>query len=501
MIRSTLPLLALGLAACATAQNPAPATTSDASFRERAPSEEVVYFVLPDRFENGDTGNDTGDFIGDRLTTGFDPSHKGFYHGGDLAGLTQRLDYIEGLGITAIWFAPIFQNKPVQGPAGDESAGYHGYWVTDFTRPDGHFGTREEFKVFVDAAHARGMKVYMDIITNHTADVIRYAEGDETGYVYRSKGDFPYSRKGGVDGPAINPGFMGDEDRGEANFAKLTDPTYAYTPVVPATEKDVKVPAWLNDPTNYHNRGDSTFAGESSTYGDFVGLDDLFTEQPDVVDGMTDIYRAWVDLGIDGFRIDTAKHVNTEFWQEFAPAIREHAASVGNDDFFAFGEVYDANPAYLSQFSTIGRLDATLDFGFQDVGLGFAKGGATTRLRDFYAADDFYTDADSNAYASPTFLGNHDMGRIGTFLQGGDAVLERAAEGLACEAGKGDHGDVGDLPPVLAVRFRAGGLVYPMFSTIAQFGTADDIALADLKIEMFFPSDENCEALFRAMAD
>ena len=89
-------------------------------------------------------------------------------------------------------------------------------------------------------------------------------------------------------------------------------------------------------------RGDSTFAGESSTYGDFVGLDDLFTEQPDVVDGMTDIYRAWVDLGIDGFRIDTAKHVNMEFWQEFAPAIRDHAASVGNDDFFAFGEVYDA---------------------------------------------------------------------------------------------------------------------------------------------------------------
>ncbi|HSU00950.1 MAG TPA: alpha-amylase family glycosyl hydrolase, partial [Nocardioides sp.] len=181
----------------------------------------------------------------------------------------------------------------------------------------------------------------------------------------------------------------------------------------------------MNDPTNYHNRGDSTFAGESSTYGDFVGLDDLFTEQPDVVDGMTDIYEAWVDLGIDGFRIDTAKHVNMEFWQQFAPAIREHAASIGNDDFFAFGEVYDADPAYLSQFSTTGRLDATLDFGFQDVGTGFAKGGATTRLRDFYAADDHYTDTDSNAYASPTFLGNHDMGRIGTFLRDSDAILER----------------------------------------------------------------------------
>ncbi|MDV2687647.1 alpha-amylase family glycosyl hydrolase, partial [Alkalihalophilus lindianensis] len=78
------------------------------------------------------------------------------------------------LGITAIWFAPIFQNKAVQGPKGEESAGYHGYWVTDFTRPDSHFGSRDEFKAFVDAAHGMGMKVYMDIITNHTADVIRY---------------------------------------------------------------------------------------------------------------------------------------------------------------------------------------------------------------------------------------------------------------------------------------------------------------------------------------
>ncbi|MBU0739798.1 MAG: helix-turn-helix transcriptional regulator [Alphaproteobacteria bacterium] len=83
---------------------------------------------------------------------------------------------------------------------------------------------------------------------------------------------------------------------------------------------------------------------------------------------------------------------------------------------------------------------------------------------------------------------------------GGDSMLERAAEALACEGGEGDHGVSGDLPPVLAVRFRFGGMVYPMFSTITQFGTADDIALADIKIEMFFPSDESCEAFFLSMA-
>ena len=75
----------------------------------------------------------------------------------------------------------------------------------------------------------------------------------------------------------------------------------------------------------YHNRGDSTFAGESSTYGDFSGLDDLFTERPEVVEGMGDIYKKWVDFGIDGFRIDTVKHVNLEFWQKFVPDILDEA--------------------------------------------------------------------------------------------------------------------------------------------------------------------------------
>ena len=94
---------------------------------------------------------------------------------------------------------------------------------------------------------------------------------------------------------------------------------------------------------------------------------------------MIDIYEAWVDFGIDGFRIDTVKHVNMEFWQQFAPAIAEQAERVGNDDFFAFGEVYDANPAYMSRYTTEGRLDATLDFGFQGAGTGFAKGGRDAR--------------------------------------------------------------------------------------------------------------------------
>lgn len=235
------------------------------------------------------------------------------------------------MGATAIWFAPIFKNKPVQGPKGDESAGYHGYWVTDFTRVDPHFGTNDEFRAFVDAAHARGMKVYMDIITNHTADVIRYTEGDGTGYRYHSLADYPFSRRGGAGGAAINRGFAGDGDRSPENWAKLTDPSFAYTPVVPKGEEKAKVPAWLNDPIYYHNRGNSDWVGESALYGDFAGLDDLATENPKVVQGFIDIYGRWIDaFGIDGFRIDTAKHVNPEFWQAFVPAMLARAKARGS---------------------------------------------------------------------------------------------------------------------------------------------------------------------------
>lgn len=390
-------------------------------FRERLPEDEVVYFVLPDRFANGDPTNDLGGYKDDRLVSGYDPTHKGFFHGGDLAGLTAKLDYLEGMGITAIWFAPIFKNKPVQGPAGDESAGYHGYWVTDFTSVDPHFGTNEEFKAFVDAAHARGMKVYMDIITNHTADVIRYKEGDATSYAYRNVADFPYSRQLGPDGKAINEGFLGDDVLTEDNFAKLTNPGYAYTPVVPEAEKDVKVPAWLNDPIYYHNRGDTTFTGESSRYGDFVGLDDLFTAHPRVLAGMTEIYGNWIkEFGIDGFRIDTARHVNPEFWQSFVPAMLEIAKAEGIPNFHIFGEVYKDSPdnGYIAQYTRRDGFPAVLDFAFQYAVTQAVSGEKSPEvLTHMFDGDVLYEGGEDAARTMPTFLGNHDLGRFSTLLK------------------------------------------------------------------------------------
>ncbi|WP_369222276.1 pullulanase-type alpha-1,6-glucosidase [Streptomyces sp. R39] len=368
---------------------------------------EQFYFVLPDRFANGDTGNDEGGLTGSRLSTGYDPTDKGFYQGGDLKGLTKRLDYIKGLGTTAIWMAPIFKNKPVQGTGSNASAGYHGYWITDFTQVDPHFGTNKDLQTLISKAHAKGMKVFFDVITNHTADVVDYAEKS---YDYLSKGAFPYLTKDG------RPFDDADYADGKTKFPAVTSASFPRTPTVTSAGK---VPSWLNDPTMYHNRGDSTFAGESATYGDFSGLDDLWTERPEVVHGMEKIYERWVkDFAIDGFRIDTVKNVGMEFWTQWATALDRYAARHGRRNFFMFGETYSADTSVTSPYVTQGRLDATLDFPFQDAARSYAsQGGSAQKLSSVFADDYKYTTDKANAYEQVTFLGNHDMGRIGYFLK------------------------------------------------------------------------------------
>jgi len=377
----------------------------------RAPAtDENFYFVMADRFENGNTGNDRGGLPDDPLVSGFDPTRKGFYQGGDLKGLLNRIDYIRGLGTTSIWLTPSFKNKAVQLEDGP-SAGYHGYWITDFTQIDPHLGTNADLRALIDAAHSRGMKVYFDIITNHTADVIGYQQGARQPYV--SKDVFPYKTATGTP-------FDDRDYAGTSTFPPLS-PTvsFPYVPVLDDNEKNLKVPAWLNDVTLYHNRGNTTFTGEDSLYGDFFGLDDLFTERPRVVNGMIQIYEAWIkDFSVDGFRIDTMKHVNDEFWQKFGPQVLQFAHEQGKNEFFMFGEVFDTSRSVTSHFTTHDSVQAVLDFPFQAAARDFAsRGQPTSQLGAFFAGDDWYTDADSNVYQLPTFLGNHDMGRIGGFVQ------------------------------------------------------------------------------------
>jgi neopullulanase len=394
-----------------------------ADFAARPPQDETIYFLLPDRFWNGDPANDHGGPPLGRLKDGFDPADAGFYQGGDLKGVTAHLDYIQRLGATAIWVGPIFRNRWVQGRAGHESAGYHGYWITDFTDVDPHLGTRADFKALVDAAHARGMKVILDIVLNHTADVIHYRECPQAPCPYRSEADFPFTRRGGVEGAPINAGFAGDGPDGLTadNFAKLTRPDFAYTPYVDPGDEHLKKPDWLNDPLNYHNRGDMPQKGsaEAMTHGDFSGLDDVATEQPRVVQGFIDVYARWIaDFGIDGYRIDTARHVDPQLWQAFVPAILDFARAHGRPNFHIFGEVFDGDPGVLARHTRVDQLPAVLDFGFHFAALDVLSGKAgPERLARIFDADPDYANGEATAAVLPTFLDNHDTGRLGWLIQ------------------------------------------------------------------------------------
>ena len=373
-----------------------------APYQQRHFQDEIFYFVLPDRFYNGDKSNDLGAAAGDKKRAlsrgGFDKSHKGKFHGGDLVGLTEKLPYLDNMGITAIWLTPILRNQAMQ--AG--TSGYHGYWILDFTEIDPHLGSNADLKHFIEQAHQRNIKVFFDIITNHTADVIKYKEchgEDGLGWIVNGK-DCPYK-----------------------SSAELVAGN-AYTPVIPEGNENLKTPSWLNDIDIYHNQGDSHWAGESAVRGDFVGLDDIDTNSEKVVKGMTDIYKAIIDeFKPDGFRIDTVKHVNMEFWQYFSPALVSHAKKQGIENFFMYGEVYSFEPELLSRFTVEGKLQSVLDFAFQGaLEKTLVEQQGTDVLAALFAKDHLYQSTHSdientNANQLVNFTGNHDMGRFAFLLK------------------------------------------------------------------------------------
>lgn len=331
-------------------------------------SSESVYFVMTDRFSDGDSTNN-GD--------GYEPTNVGYWHGGDFKGLTEKLPYIANLGFSAIWITPPFKQQSIQG----NSAAYHGYWALDFMTVDPHLGTEQDFKNLIDKAHSMGLKIIVDVVANHTADVIQYQNGKA---------------------------------------------------FIPGGKENLKSPRFLNNLSNYHNQGDSTFQGESSLMGDFFGLDDLATEKPEVVRGFIDIWSYWIqNFGIDGMRVDTLKHVNPEFWKTVIPAIQKVAIASGKKTFPIFGEVADKGPETLATYVAGGQTPSVLDFAFDEqVTKYVASYGSSDRLVKLFNADDLYTTEKTSAYGLATFLGNHDAGRIGTAIlrnaQDKDAALKKA---------------------------------------------------------------------------
>ena len=329
-------------------------------------AKELIYFVFPDRYLNGDTSNDN--------FPGYKPSDTAFFHGGDLKGLTgtceagdNGLARIKNLGFTAVWVTPlVVQQRPT--PNG---AGYHGYWGVDFLNIDPHLGTKADLIAFSQCAKKLGLKLILDVVTNHTGDVIRYKDRD------------------------------------------------AYIPSDLVNEKN---PAWLNDLSNYHNVGDISNCwgeGSCSQLGDFYGLDDIATEKPVVFNGWAEVFGQWIkDYGFSGFRVDTARHVDNEFFKNWSPQINAAAQSVGIDDFTVFGEVWDVNPINLMNYIRRNKIQTVLDFPFQRSATEFASGYSDAyTIENLFNYDDLYTTATSSASNMVTFLGNHDMGRAGKIIE------------------------------------------------------------------------------------
>lgn len=329
-------------------------------------SKDLIYFVFPDRYLNGDTSNDN--------LPGYKPSDTAFFHGGDLKGLTgtcsdgdNGLARIKKLGFTAVWVTPlVVQQKPT--PTG---AGYHGYWGVNFLDVDPHLGTKADLLAFSECAKKLNLKLILDVVTNHTGDVIQY------------------------------------KDR---------------VAFIPSDMTAAKSPAWLNDLTNFHNVGDMNSCwGEGSCMqlGDFYGLDDIATEKPVVYNGWADVYGKWIkDYGLSGFRVDTARHVDDNFFINWSPQINAAAASVGINNFTIFGEVWDVNPINLMNYIRRNKIQTVLDFPFQRSATEFASGYSdAATIENLFSYDDLYTTATSNASNMVTFLGNHDMGRAGKIIE------------------------------------------------------------------------------------
>jgi glycosidase len=408
-----------GLLAGPAAADPAMDALAAPSVRS-AIAQDQFYFVMTDRYRDGNPANNEGGAPGSLGQTGYLPESISYYHGGDLAGLTgdcnasdtsdQGLARLKRLGFSAIWITPPFVQRTTQG----DSAAYHGYWFLDITKPDPHLGSEADFSAFVMCAHSLGIKVFVDIVVNHTADVITYPQGNS----YVSLAKKPYRK---ATGRAFNPWSYAT---GTA-FPRLTARrSFAKTPVVPADMAQAKMPVVLNQPTRYHNRGDIAWGscvGRCEMDGDFSGLDDLMTEDYTVVKTLADAYGSWITrFGIDGFRIDTAKHVDPYFFGRWLPLINQTAAAAGKPGFTSFGEIVYTDPAQLSEMMLNRQLPSVLDFPYQETVkkyvMGQASGGSLAALFD---SDDYYTSAGTNAYGLTTFLGNHDMGRIGFFLRNG----------------------------------------------------------------------------------
>lgn len=313
--------------------------------------EAVVYFMMTDRFFDGNESNNKAsgaDTFGD---------NPGLYHGGDFAGVTAKLDYLQNLGVNTIWLTPIVKN--IQGVAvTDEgkddvpyNAAYHGYWASDFTKLNPTLGTTEEFKTMISEAHKRGMRIMVDIVVNHA------------GY--------------GT----------------ESTFADMIRDKSV-------SEGDIK--SWQS------------------------GMPDFATENADVRAKLVEWQTAWMkDYGVDYFRVDTVKHVDSTTW-----AALKNSTTEVNRSFKMIGEYFGAG--YASNGSTLGtgQMDADLDFDFNDQATSFVSGNISS-VEKFLSARN---SALNNTYMTGQFLSSHDEDGFKAALMKGKGYTEDQATSAALVA-------------------------------------------------------------------
>lgn len=313
--------------------------------------ESVVYFMMTDRFFDGNESNNTAsgaDTYGD---------NPGLYHGGDFAGVTAKLDYLQDLGVNTIWITPIVEN--VKGVAvtdeGKEdvpyNAAYHGYWASDFTKLNPTLGTTEEFETMISEAHKRGMRIMVDIVVNHA------------GY--------------GT----------------ESTFADmLRDKS--------VSEGDIK--SWQS------------------------GLPDFATENADVRAKLVEWQTSWMkDYGVDYFRVDTVKHVDSTTW-----AALKNSTTEVNPSFKMIGEYYGAGYAANGNTLGSGQMDADLDFDFNDQATSFVSGNISS-VEKFLSARN---SALNNTYMTGQFLSSHDEDGFKAALMNGKKYTEDEATSAALVA-------------------------------------------------------------------
>jgi len=316
--------------------------------------DEVVYQVLVDRYANGDLNNDYK----------VRPGALARFQGGDWRGMTEHLDYIKALGVTTLWISPVVKN--VETDADVDS--YHGYWAQDLTQTNPHFGDLAELRKLTAAAHELGLKVVLDIVTNHMGQVFYYDTN------LNGNPDIYIGGSGPIPGPSSQSPIVRiteyDPDwdpRGVQAFTSLGNAGRAPLIFFQDTAINrVPPPGILGTARAYHGFGRilNYDIPEQTRLGDFPGgLKDVATELPEVRAELIDLYTRWAELtDLDGFRIDTVKHVEYEFWTEFATKVRERLARQGKNRFLMFGEAFDGNDKLLGSFTQPGMLDSVFYF-------------------------------------------------------------------------------------------------------------------------------------------